>query len=77
MANERRMELRKEQKGAMVAAIKKYFKEERGQDLGDLASILILDFISEELGPEYYNLGVQDAYRYIGERNEEMLSLQM
>jgi uncharacterized protein (DUF2164 family) len=70
------MELKKEQRDVMVAAIKKFFKEERGQDLGDLASILILDFVTEKLGPEFYNMGVQDAYHYLSERNEEMLSLQ-
>ena len=76
MGNRRKIELRKEQKDVLVAAIRKYFQEERGQDLGDLAALLILDFITEKLGPEFYNMGVQDAYRYLSERNEEMLSLQ-
>jgi uncharacterized protein (DUF2164 family) len=76
MGHKRKITLTKTQKEEMVAAIKKYFFEERGQDLGDLAAGLILDFIVEKLAPEFYNQGVQDSHGYMSERIEEMLSIQ-
>lgn len=71
-----KIELSKEVKVDMVSAIKKYFAEERDEELGDLASALILDFITEKLGPEFYNQGVYDSYSYMSERCEDLLSIQ-
>jgi uncharacterized protein (DUF2164 family) len=76
MANRRGLELTEEQKADMTSAIKKYFKEERGEALGDLAASLVLDFVVQKLGPQFYNMGVADSARYMGERAEELLSLQ-
>lgn len=70
-----RINLPKDKKDEMIQAIKTYFDAERQEQLGDLASALILDFILEELAPEFYNQGILDAYRYINEKNEDMLSM--
>lgn len=59
----------------MTDSIKKYFLEEKGEDLGDLASNLILDFIIDELAPEFYNQGVEDSYIYINDKIEDILAL--
>ena len=56
----------------MVSSIKKYFKKERGEEIGDLASGLMLDFIIERLAPEFYNQGVQDSSKYMSDRLEDM-----
>ncbi|NLX48260.1 MAG: DUF2164 domain-containing protein, partial [Euryarchaeota archaeon] len=50
-------------------------KEERGEEIGHLAAGMILDFIVEELAPEFYNQGVQDSCAYMNERVEDMQSL--
>lgn len=71
-----KIKLSKEVKAGMVSAIKKYFAEERDEELGDLATALILDFITEKLGPEFYNQGVYDSYSYMSERCEDLLSIQ-
>ncbi len=68
--------LTKESRDRMTALIKRYFLEERDIELGDLAASLILDFFSENLGPEYYNQGVYDSQRYMMERVEDLLTLQ-
>ena len=60
----------------MITAIKNYFLNEREEELGDLASNLMLNFIIEELAPEFYNKGVYDSYKYISERAEDLLSIQ-
>lgn len=44
-----------------VRRIRAYFERERGEELGELAAGFILDFVAEELGPLFYNAGLEDA----------------
>lgn len=76
MRNKDKFELTKEKREEMISAIKNYFLNERDEELGDLASNLILNFIIEELAPEFYNQGVYDSYKYMNERIEDLLSIQ-
>lgn len=76
MRKDEKLSLSREKKDHMVAAIKRYFLKERGEEIGDLAAGLLLNFIVEEIAPEFYNKGVYDAYGYMGERLEEMLEIQ-
>ena len=76
MKNNNTIKLSKEKKDEMISSIKNYFLEERGEELGDLASSLILKFIMEELAPEFYNQGVYDSYKYMNDRIEDLLSIQ-
>lgn len=76
MKNNNTIKLSKEKKEEMISLIKNYFLEERGEELGDLASGLILRFIIEELAPEFYNQGVYDSYKYMNDRIEDLLSIQ-
>ena len=76
MRNNNTIKLSKEKKDEMISSIKNYFLEERGEELGDLASSLILKFIIEELAPEFYNQGVYDSYKYMNDRIEDLLSIQ-
>lgn len=57
--------------------IVRYFAEERGEDLGELASQMILDFVMEELAPNIYNQGVEDAHIYMKDRIEDLFALQI
>jgi uncharacterized protein (DUF2164 family) len=43
--------------------------------LGELASSLILDFIIDELAPEFYNQGVEDSYTYMNDKLEDLLGI--
>ncbi len=76
-SNESRIKLSKEKKEEMIARIQNYFQNEREEEIGNLAATMVLNFIVEELAPEFYNMGVQDAYRYMAERCEDMLSIQL
>ena len=76
MRNDHKIKLTKEKRDRMVSAIKAYFLTEREEEIGDLASSLILDFIVERLAPEFYNQGVYDSYKYMEERVEDLLSIQ-
>jgi uncharacterized protein (DUF2164 family) len=77
MSGQERIRLGKEQRTEMVSSIKKYFKQERGEEIGDLGSGLILDFIIEKLAPDFYNLGVSDSSKYMTDRIEDMMSIQI
>lgn len=76
MKRKDKFNLRKETKEDMISAIKTYFLNEREEELGDLASNLMLNFIVDELAPEFYNIGIQDAYKYMSDRSEDLLALQ-
>lgn len=77
MKEKNRIKLSKEKREDMLSAIKYYFDKERDEELGDLAANLILDFIIKELAPEFYNQGVYDSQKYMGDRVEELLSIQI
>jgi len=69
-------ELTAEQKQKGIDAIRLFFAEERDEDLGELASLLLLEFISEKFGPYYYNLGINDAKYFLQEKIEDLYSLE-
>lgn len=71
-----RIKLTKEKREDMISSIKTYFFEERGEEIGDLAAGLILNFIIEELAQEFYNQGVYDSYKYMNDRIDDLLSIQ-
>lgn len=70
-----KIKLSKEKKQEMVLAIKTYFFKERNEELGDLASSLILDFVTDKLAPEFYNQGVYDSYKFMNDRAEDLLGI--
>lgn len=77
MKDKDRIKLTKENRDDMVSKIKYYFLKEREEELGDLASGMVLDFIIKELAPEFYNQGVYDSQKYMNERVEDLLSIQI
>lgn len=74
MANNR-IKLSDDKRKSMISSIQTYFAKERDEDLGDLAAALILDFFMEKLAPEIYNQGVEDSYKFISDRIEDILGL--
>lgn len=77
MGGQGKIRLTKEQRTDMVVSIKRYFKQEKGEEIGDLGAGLLLDFIIERLAPEFYNQGVADSSQYMSERLEDMASIQI
>lgn len=66
----------KEKRADMILEIKHYFATEREEEIGDLAAGFFLDFVTEKLGPEFYNQGVADAYVYMKDAAEDLLGIQ-
>ena len=76
MKNENSIKVTKERSDDMISEIKNYFLKEREEEIGDLAAGLILDFILDKIAPEFYNQGVYDSHKYMGNAIEDLLSIQ-
>ena len=72
-----KIKLSEQNKKLMKRKIVDYFSKERDEDLGELASELILDFFMEELAPNIYNQGVDDSYVYMKDKIEDLFALQI
>ncbi len=51
----------KEEKRLVAEKLQQYFSEELNQELTRFEAEFLIDFISEELGPLFYNRGLFDA----------------
>lgn len=58
-----------------INQLQTYFLQERDEELSELSSMLLLDFISQKLGPMFYNKGVEDSQRFMSERVEDLYAL--
>jgi len=76
MINKDKIKLTKEKREDMISSIKEYFYNEQGEELGDLASSKILNFIIDELALEFYNQGVNDSYKYMNKSIDDLLAIQ-
>ena len=74
---DKRVKLSDGRKELMRSKIVEHFSRERDEDLGQLASQLILDFIIDELGADFYNQGVEDAHAYVLDKLEDLYALQI
>ncbi|HZK84553.1 MAG TPA: DUF2164 domain-containing protein [Desulfosporosinus sp.] len=70
------IELNKEVRKVLVENLKRYYWNERNEELNNLGAELLLDFIIKDIGPHIYNKAVDDSYVYMNERTEDLLGLQ-
>ncbi len=64
--------LSKESKSHLITSIKRYFSENMEEEIGDLKSELLLDFVIKEVGPSIYNQAITDAQAYFQEKVEDL-----
>ena len=55
------IKLTKDEMERIVSKVKAYFNDELDQDIGGFDAEFIIDFISKEVGPHFYNRGLSDA----------------
>ena len=70
------LHLSKELKKQAVDDIKKYFLENRDEEMGQLAAELLLDFMIEKVGKVIYNQGIKDAHTFMSEKVEDLYALE-
>ncbi len=51
-----------------LASIKRFWTETLDEEVTDLQTIALLDFLLKEIGPSLYNAGVVDAQTYLRDR---------
>lgn len=56
-----KIEFSEAEKAALVAKLQAYFREELDQEIAQFPAEFLLEFISKEIGPSYYNRGLYDA----------------
>ena len=66
------IEVSNDEKALIVHKIKQYFSDKLDQDIGQFDAEFLLDFFSEEIGPYYYNRGLQDARAVLESRLENI-----
>lgn len=66
------IELTQEEKQQLTEEIKYYFKEERDENLGILATENILEFFMNNLGKYIYNKALDDAKLWFDQRMENV-----
>jgi uncharacterized protein (DUF2164 family) len=60
-----RIELPKETRETLTQALCKYLKEELDFEVSGFDAQFLLDFVTETMGPHYYNQGLYDAQALI------------
>jgi len=66
------IELTKEARQEAIASIERWFEEERGERVGNIAAGALLGFLLEEIGPSIYNRAVADVQERLGARVAEL-----
>ena len=64
----KKVEFTQEEKDLLARKIQMYFHEELNQEIGGFDAQFLLEFFSEEIGPLWYNQGLQDAQAVIDEQ---------
>ena len=72
-----RIKLSKETREQMIIELRNFFLNERDEEIGDLASMLLLDFIVEKFGPVFYNQGIEDSIMYLKDKIEDLYGLEV
>jgi len=62
----------KEEIEIITKKVQLYFCEELDYEIGQFDAQFLLDFISEEIGPYFYNRGLYDAQSILDDRMESI-----
>lgn len=69
--------LAKAQEEKAIEEIISFFYNERGEEIGELAAVILLDFILEKLASIFYNEGIKDAVKFMQESVEDLYGLEI
>lgn len=66
------IEFSKEERAAITARLREYFRDELEVDLPALSGEMLLDFLGREIGPFFYNRGLYDAQAVVAKKSDEI-----
>lgn len=61
-----------ESKKQCVESIKRYFRENMDEDVGELKAALLLDYFLGEIAPTVYNQAIADAQKFFQEKTVDL-----
>ncbi len=61
----------------LMEKIKFFFQRELDLDIGDLKAYMILDFFLDKLAKDIYNMAIEDCYKHLEDRLEDLYSLKI
>lgn len=64
--------LSKADKDLLTEKVLRFFEDEINQEIGHFDAHFLIDFFIQEIGPNLYNKGLQDAHKLIAEQFEEI-----
>ena len=67
-----KIELPKEAADAAAKALSKYLKAELDVEVSGFDAVFLVDFITERLGPQFYNQGLYDAQAILTKKADEI-----
>jgi uncharacterized protein (DUF2164 family) len=71
-----KVNLDRDDREIVLARLREHLRDERGEDVGDLAAVLLYDFIAADVAPFFYNEGIaaaQEVLRRAGDAVESEL----
>ena len=66
------IKLSKVTKQQLIRSIKRYFKEELDEEIGDLKATLFLDFCLQEICPSVYNRAIIQARAFMEDKLSDL-----
>ena len=66
------IKLKDKEKELLKEQIQEFFREERGEEIGVIASEAVLDFFMENLGDRIYNKALDDSKIWFTERLQDI-----
>ncbi len=66
------IELPKDVRAQAVASIERWFQDERGERVGNIAAAALLGYVLQEIGPSIYNQAVAAAQERLQQRVAEL-----
>ncbi len=61
----------------LIDKLKIYLDNELDEDFTALQGLLLLDFIKEEMGHEFYNQGIKEGIKFMTEKIDDMYELEI
>lgn len=68
-----KIEFSKEEKAELIVKLQRYFNDELDFEMGQFEADFLLDFITRELGANFYNQGLADAQAVLEKRMETVI----
>ena len=67
------LQFTREQKESLAEQIRIYFRDELDKEIGNMEAEFFLDFLTEQLGPTFYNKALKDVQSHLHGFTDELL----